>query len=358
MNANTQIFLNNFTTTGTGLRGVLGINCNQLPASVFRKTFNPNTFCLQILNVLHIIKVWKILHYLIFRVFINCLTWLIINVILDKHRTSKPVYMNTKENETKDTFTRPLINMGGKILIFPFLKKLMIFPNSMNENNFGLIYYKHTLRLMVIMFAKVQALREVESIVIQQNKKLKKQFQINTVSKIHFMERSIRKNLYQKCRNHIKELKSQRIEVQKFWHHVLGMEHRLLKNRLLNSIWTQKKSFNYGMELSPPLNRDIRFPVSRNVVTISERAIRDLAGSLPVFKGFSHCCFAKYSSIARRICSATVKPVLSANFFKDSICCFVKCVFIRFMHTLYTLNFICQDKNLQKGEGHGLSSAT
>ena len=69
-----------------------------------------------------------------------------------------------------------------------------------------------------------------------------------------------------------------------------------------------------------------------------------LVGKQPVFKGLPHFAFSKYSSIARRICSAVFKPVFLANSSKSLICLSVRCVFIRFIQTLYTLHIVCQLK--------------
>jgi len=69
-----------------------------------------------------------------------------------------------------------------------------------------------------------------------------------------------------------------------------------------------------------------------------------LVGKQPIFKGLPHFAFSKYSSIARRICSAVFKPVFLANSSKSLICLSVRCVFIRFIQTLYTLHIVCQLK--------------
>jgi len=75
----------------------------------------------------------------------------------------------------------------------------------------------------------------------------------------------------------------------------------------------------------------------------------------PVFKGLSHL-LSKNPSIARRMSSATFKPVFVASSFSRLICPSVRYVSIRFIRLIYIL-FVCMSTTILRKQG-GLSSAT
>jgi len=67
-----------------------------------------------------------------------------------------------------------------------------------------------------------------------------------------------------------------------------------------------------------------------------------------VFKRLSHFDFSKYSSIALRTSSATLKPDFLDDSFNNLNWFSVRYIFVRFIHLIYTIKTLCQSKKHER----------